>query len=122
MRPYVLLYVTDVARSQAWYERLGFAPRRQGRHGTWAELLWTGSEGEGFLLYLHGNPEARPAGFALPGFEVSGPLEDVAARLALLSCGETPAIVDEGFGRTLNLRDPDGYEWQLVEHEPELYA
>ena len=84
MRPYILLYVTDVARSQAWYERLGFAPRRQGRHGSWAEMLWMGSEGQGFLLYLHGNPEARPAGFALPGFEVTGPLEDVAARLAPL--------------------------------------
>lgn len=35
---------------------------------------------------------------------------------------EDLTIVDEGFGRTLSLTDPDGYEWMILEHEPELYA
>ncbi len=31
-------------------------------------------------------------------------------------------IVDEGFGRVLQLADPDGNVLTIVEHEPELYA
>lgn len=64
----------------------------------------------------------RGAGFALPGSEVRGSLDTVAARLAPLSCGEVAEIMDEGSSRTLTLLDPDGYAWTLLEHEPELYA
>lgn len=118
MKPYVLLYVTDVPRSRAWYEALGFGLRRLNRNGGWAELEWAG-----LLLYLHGADTPRPAGFALPGFEVTQPLDVLAARLrgAGIEAPDT-AILDEGYGRTLDLRDPDGYVWQIVEHEPELYA
>lgn len=117
MRPYLLVYATDVARSALWYEALGFRPRRTNRNGGWAELEW----GE-TLLFLHAASSPRPAGFALPGFEATEPLESVAARLAPLGGGEVPEIVDEGYGRTLTLRDPDGYAWEIVEHDPELYA
>lgn len=117
MRPYLLIYCTDIPRSLAWYQALGFSFRRQGRHRSWAELEW----GD-LLLYLHGHSEVRPEGFALPGFEVQEPLEHVLARLAPLSQREIPAILDEGFGRIANLHDPDGYVWQLVEHDPDLYA
>ena len=108
--------------SQVWYERLGFTLRRTGRHGAWAELEWGAPGTGGFLLFLHVEPAPRPAGFALPGFEVTEALEEVARRLAGLSYGEKPEILDEGYGRVLNLLDPDGYAWTLVEHEPELYA
>lgn len=59
MNPYVMLYVTDVARSRDCYERLGFTLRRVSRHGSWAELQW----GE-FLIFLHGKDMPRPAGNA----------------------------------------------------------
>lgn len=117
MRPYILIHCTDTARSAAWYGALGFMPRRQGRHGTWAEL-----EFGSLLLFLHASAERREEGFAMPGFEVQEPLEKVLERLAPLLDEGTPEIVDEGFGRTLILHDPDGYAWQLNEHEPELYA
>ncbi|GAA5512025.1 hypothetical protein Dcar01_00739 [Deinococcus carri] len=117
MRPYVLIYATDVNRSRAWYERLGFRLRRVNRHGGWAELEW----GD-FLLYLHGTATPRPAGFALPGFEAQEPLEGVAARLAAAGVLPDPVILDEGYGRVLRLRDPDGHDLEIVEHDPELYA
>ena len=117
MKPYVLLYVTDVPCSQAWYERLGFRLRRVNRHGGWAELEW-----DGFLLFLHSTSHPRPAGFALPGFEAQEGLEAVAGRLAQAGLLPDPLILDEGYGRVLRLTDPDGYTLEIVEHEPELYA
>lgn len=117
MRPTILIYATDVSRSREWYERLGFRLRRVNRHGGWAELEW----GE-LLLYLHGTAAPRPAGFALPGFEAQESLDVLAGRLVALGVVTDPFILDEGFGRVLRLRDPDGYELDLVEHAPELYA
>ena len=117
MKPYLLIHCTSAARSLGWYTKLGFTLRRQGRHGTWAELEW----GD-LLLFLHQSAAPHPGGFALPGFEVTEPLEGVLARLAPLTQDEMPPILDEGFGRTANLSDPDGYTWQLVEHQPERYA
>lgn len=67
MKPYILIHCTDTARSQAWYQALGFQPRRQGRHGTWAEL-----EFGGLLLYLHQSAQRRPDGFALARFRGHG--------------------------------------------------
>ncbi|MFC3860712.1 VOC family protein [Deinococcus antarcticus] len=117
MRPYLLIHCTDTARSSVWYQALGFQFRRQGRQHTWAELEWGG-----LLLFLHQSAAPRPEGFAMPGFEVTEPLEAVLKRLAPLTAGELPAILDEGFGRTATLHDPDGYAWSLNEHDPELYA
>lgn len=117
MKPYLLIHASDVARSLEWYGRLGFYLRRVGRHGGWAELEWGDT-----LLFLHPAPTPRPAGFAMPGFEVTEPLETVAGRLSDAGLLSEINILDEGFGRTLTLTDPDGYEWQLLEHEPELYA
>ena len=81
-----------------------------------------GDRGAGLLLFLHGSPARRAAGFALPGFEVTASLDTGGAHLATLSCGEVPKIVDEGFGRTLTLLDPDRYAWTLTKHDPELYT
>lgn len=117
MKPYILIHCTDLPRSAAWYRALGFMPRRQGRQGTWAELHW-----DGLLLFLHQSGQRYPDGFAMPGFEVQQSLEGVLERLASVTGGETVSILDEAFGRVAFLRDPDGYEWQLIEHEPELYA
>ncbi|GAA5532732.1 VOC family protein [Deinococcus aluminii] len=93
MRPYVLIYVTDVDRSRAWYERLGFRLRRLHRHGGWAELEW----GE-FLLYLHGTAAPRPAGFALPGFEAQEGLESLAARLSAAGVLPDPSFSTRASG------------------------
>lgn len=117
MKPYVMLYVTNVPRSRAWYERLGFSLRRVSRQGSWAELAW----GD-FLLFLHGKDQPGPARFALPGFEATEPLEHLAQRLSEQLGTENLTMLDKGFGHTLALSDPDGYEWLILEHEPELYA
>jgi hypothetical protein len=54
-------------------------------------------------------------------FEADEPLEDVAERLAAAGF-EPAAIVDENFGRSLRVADPDGVLVQINEHDRELYT
>lgn len=118
MRPSVLLCTADVAQAEAFYLQLGFKLRRRSRSGDWTELEW----GE-LLLFLHHAQTLPPAnGRAQLGFEAQEPLETLTARLIEHGVIVSAEIVDEGFGRTLSLRDPDDNELVIVEHEPELYA
>ena len=49
------------------------------------------------------------------------PLEKVAARLAAAGFPAGP-IMDENFGRSMVVHDPDGAAVQINEHHPELYT
>ncbi|WP_293910802.1 VOC family protein [Deinococcus sp.] len=118
MRPSVLLCTADVARAEAFYVGLGFKLRRHSRSGGWTELEWSD-----LLLFLHHAQTLPPANGRLQlGFEAQEPLEILSARLIERGVAVSAEIVDEGFGRTLSLRDPDDNELVIVEHEPELYA
>jgi hypothetical protein len=49
------------------------------------------------------------------------PLETVAARLT--AAGFHPdSPVDESWGRSMSVRDPEGMLVQVNEHDPDLYA
>lgn len=124
MRPLALRYVRDVAAARRFYEALGlevdFASRPT-RHGTTTWVEMTGGPG---ALALHGI--APGDGADLPpvdlAFEAEEPLEQVVARLTAAGFAPATAIVDESFGRSFAVRDPEGLLVQVNEHDRELQA
>jgi catechol 2,3-dioxygenase-like lactoylglutathione lyase family enzyme len=109
-----IVFVSDMERSIKFYEALGFEPRNRG-------TMWTELEaGDRAVLALH-HADSLPA----PSERVQlalvarGALEQVAERF-----GDALArpIADEAFGRSLILRDPDGLEIQVNEHDRSLYT
>jgi catechol 2,3-dioxygenase-like lactoylglutathione lyase family enzyme len=109
-----IVYVSDMDRSLEFYESLGFEP--QARGATWTEL----AAGERAVLALH-QTNALPSAphrieLALVAEE---PLERVMERFA---DSLARPIADEAFGRSLIVRDPDGLEIQVNEHDRSLHA
>jgi len=103
-----IVYVTDMERSLAFYESLGFDPQARGSH--WSELR----AGDGAVLALH---LADATGMEL-ALVAPGRLEEVQDRHA---DALARPIADEAFGRSLLLRDPDGRTLQVNEHDHELH-
>jgi catechol 2,3-dioxygenase-like lactoylglutathione lyase family enzyme len=99
-----IVYVTDMQRSLDFYESLGFEPQVRSAH--WSELR----AGDGAVLALH-VAEHSNLELALTAHDR---LEEVVERHgnALVR-----PITDEAFGRSLALRDPDGLELQVNEHD-----
>jgi catechol 2,3-dioxygenase-like lactoylglutathione lyase family enzyme len=111
-------YVADVAASARFYAALGLVPGDSSRSGNWTELSASGG-----MLGLH---TARTSEQDVPGrvelaFETAEPLEVLAERLAAAGF-EPEAILDENFGRSLHVTDPDGVLVQVNEHDRELYT
>jgi catechol 2,3-dioxygenase-like lactoylglutathione lyase family enzyme len=109
-----IVFVSDMERSIEFYESLGFEP--QSRSATWTEL----AAGDGAVLALHQadtlvDPSPRVE-LALVSEE---PLEQVVERF---DRALARPIADEAFGRSLIIRDPDGLEIQVNEHDRSLYA
>jgi catechol 2,3-dioxygenase-like lactoylglutathione lyase family enzyme len=109
-----IVYVSEMERSLEFYESLGFEPQTRG--GTWSEL----AAGERAVLALHqaGSlpDQSRRIELALVAEE---PLERVMERFA---DALARPIADEAFGRSLIIRDPDGLEIQVNEHDRSLHA
>lgn len=118
MKVMPICYVADMAASARFYAALGLVPGDSSRPGDWAELNAAGG-----TLALH---SARTAEQNIPGrvelsFETAEPLEVLAGRLA--AAGFAPeAIVDENFGRSLRVTDPDGVLVQVNEQDRDLYT
>jgi len=114
-----IVYVTDIQASVSFYGALGFTERRRSRSDNWVELT-----GEAGMLALHRSTgEARPTnGRVELSLATTEPLEHV--REALVNAGVTSAgpVMDEAFGRSLIVTDPDGLEIQINEHDHELYT
>jgi hypothetical protein len=82
------------------------------RSAHWTELR----AGKGAVLALH---SVDRGGRVEPALVAEEPLEAIQDRYrdAL-----SRPVTDEAFGRSLVLRDPDGLELQVNEHDRELYA
>jgi catechol 2,3-dioxygenase-like lactoylglutathione lyase family enzyme len=118
MKVMPIRYVADVAAATRFYAALGLIQGDSSRSGNWTEL-----SGSGGMLALHA---ARTAEQDTPGrvelsFEAEEPLEVLAGRLTAAGF-EPEAIVDENFGRSLRVIDPDGVLVQVNEHDRELYT
>lgn len=106
-------YVRDVEAVTRFYQALGLEPSVRQRGGGWVELTAGGG-----LLALH---DCERGGDAEVSFLATEPLEDVVARL--VEAGFAPdGIVDENFGRSVRVLDPDGVWVQINEHDEELYT
>ncbi|MFC4377753.1 VOC family protein [Nocardia halotolerans] len=107
-------YVADVPATRRFYEGLGLVYRADGSVAVWAQL-----DAPAGALGIHDAAvsKGRPPGTVELGFSTDEPLEDVAARLA--SDGYEYTLVDEDFGRSIRVTDPDGVVIQIQEIDPD---
>ena len=116
MKVMPIRYSADVDASIRFYEALGLKVSTESRSKQWAEL----SSASNGVVALH---IAQPgeAGACELSFETQEPLEKVVTRLT--EAGFAPdQIVDENFGRSVRVQDPDAVWVQINEHDRELYA
>lgn len=118
MKVMPIRYVADVDSSARFYAALGLRPGDVSRSGNWAELA--GSAGM-LALHVARSSEQDKPGYVQLAFETDEPLELLAERLTAAGF-EPEAIVDENFGRSLHVVDPDGMLVQVNEHDRELYT
>ena len=114
MRVLPIRYCADVAASTRFYRALGLELGASTRPGGWVELPAAAG-----LLALH--KAGAEAGECELAFEADEPLEAVVARLAAAGYPAEP-ILDESFGRSVRVRDPDGVDVQVNEHDRSLYT
>ncbi len=121
MRVMAIRYVRDVENAQRFYQALGltleFASRRPRRGGSsvWTELAGSG----GANLALHQWDEQRGDKVQL-SFQADEPLERVVDRLHQNGYELATEIVDEAFGRSFTIRDPEGLLIQINENDYDL--
>jgi len=122
MRAMAIRYVRDVDSAQRFYQALGltieFASRRPraGGPSVWTELSGTGP---GSSLALHRWDE-DPASAVELSFQAEEPLEQVVDRLRRSGYELATEIVDEAFGRSFTIRDPEGLLIQINENDYDL--
>lgn len=119
MKVFPVRFTADVPAQQHFLEALGLAPRVGSDNGGWVDLA-----ADGGLVGLHAVATADQA--HVPGdtgfsFEADEPLEAVADRLH--SAGFPDAhIIDESFGRSLRVTDPEGFPVQVNEAMRDLHG
>ncbi|MEU8631926.1 VOC family protein [Amycolatopsis sp. NPDC048633] len=115
MRVLPIRYSADVEAMTRFYEVLGLPVGPVSRPGGWVELPAAGG-----TLAIH-RGAAEDVGRCELAFETGERLEDVAARLRAAGYEPGP-VLDEGFGRSLRVRDPDGVWVQINAYDRELYT
>lgn len=115
MRILPIRYSADVDASVRFYEALGLARDTASRPGVWVELATAGGQ-----LAIH-RAEAEQPGSCELALAADEPLEAVAKRLTAAGFAGGH-ILDENFGRSLRVTDPDGTVVQINEFDRELYT
>jgi len=111
MRVVPVRFTADPAAMRRFLEALGLATTLQSDGGGWVAL-----EGSGGGVGLHADAssdEPHSPGATDLSFESDEPLEAVQTRLA--AAGFDAEIIDESFGRSLRVVDPDGVTVQVNE-------
>ena len=114
--------VTDVDRSVAFYEALGFEERRRLPIRDEAVNVFLGLPGDGDRLELTYNFETPEGGYDLgTGYgHIAVAVDDLDETLERLGARgiepeRPPYTVREGGSRLCFVRDPDGYRVELIE-------
>ena len=111
-----IVYVSDMERSMRFYESLGFEVDTQSATGMWTEL----KAGDRAILALHSADHVpEPSKRVELALVAEEPLEAIEERYRDVL---VRPITDEAFGRSMVLRDPDGLEIWIDEHDRELYT
>jgi hypothetical protein len=127
-----VIRAADVHRTATFYQRLGLDLLAENRNHRWAVLRL----GDALLGIHSAAAEHASKSSTLPGpdgmqtrdgdiahlaFVVKEPLEALVTRLT--SAGvEVREVVDEAYGRSIQVVDPDGSVVYLEERDPELNA
>ncbi|MFJ3728282.1 VOC family protein [Streptomyces sp. NPDC090045] len=107
-------YVADVEASREFYAGLGLTVRQEPGAAVWVRL--TAAAG---ALGVHASAvsQGRPSGTTELGFATDEPLEEVAQRLQ--QRGYPYELVEENFGRSIRVTDPDGVVVQIQQIDPD---
>ena len=114
--------ITDVDRSVAFYEALGFEERRRLPIREEAVNVFMGLPGDGDRLELTYNFDTPEAGYEIgTGYgHIAVTVDDMDSTLEALAREgiepeRPPYTVREGGSRLCFVRDPDGYRVELIE-------
>lgn len=113
--PLPILFVHNMRESMKLFRALGLRLGSRSRNGRWAEL--DAANGMVALHFAEHDDEQR----VTLAFQCHGPLEPLAKRLTDAGFTVDP-IVDEGFGRTMDVHGPDGLVLRIDASDPDLYA
>jgi catechol 2,3-dioxygenase-like lactoylglutathione lyase family enzyme len=108
-------YSDDIDAAVRFYRALGLELGPTSRPGAWVELPATAG-----LLAIHEATGAE-AGACELAFEADERLDDVVIRLRQAGFEPEP-IVDENFGQSVRVRDPDGVWVQINSNDRDLYT
>jgi uncharacterized glyoxalase superfamily protein PhnB len=114
-----IVYVSDMGRALDFYTALGLYTNVVDRATVWAEMTLGDA-----VLALH-TVAALPAvqvGRVALSLVTETPLEQVVERLGAGGIVLEQEITDEAFGRSIQVRDPDGLVIQINEHDVSLYT
>jgi catechol 2,3-dioxygenase-like lactoylglutathione lyase family enzyme len=115
MRITPIRYCSDVEAATRFYTAIGLEIGSRSRPGGWVELPAASG-----MLAVH-RADGVAEGTCELAFEADEPLEAITARLR--SAGFVPEpIVDENFGRSVRVRDPEGVWVQINQYDRELYT
>jgi hypothetical protein len=109
-----IVYVTDMARAWDFYVSLGLEGSPGSRSSMWSELRL----GDATLALHHVDAlPQRQIGRVELAFVATEPLELLVTRLKAADVPFEREIADEAFGRSIQVRDPDGLIIQINEHD-----
>ena len=108
-------FARDLRACERFYALLGLSVDATQRDGGWMELAAAGG-----VLALHGYAEGEDVPPVELAFLAEEPLEGLHAKL--IDAGFEPVIIDEAFGRSLRVTDPEGLRIQINENDRELYT
>ena len=110
MKILAINYTKNVEASVRFYQALGLDITQK------IDPVWTEMHATGGILALHSHNSANNP---ISGLEVcmvaDKPLEDIQKDLAVAGF-DIGSIIDEDFGRSLRVVDPDGNELQINDH------
>ncbi|MDQ3054447.1 MAG: VOC family protein [Actinomycetota bacterium] len=115
MRVVPIRYSANVAASMRFYRALGLDAGSVSRPGAWAELPAASG-----MLAIH-EADGATVGTCELAFEADEPLEVITSRLRSAGFAPQP-IVDENFGHSVRVCDPDGVWVQVNSQDRELYT
>lgn len=115
MKVMPLRYSSNVAASVEFYRALGLDVGASSRPGIWVEM-----PADSGMLAIHEAADDE-AGKCELAFETEEPLEDVAARIRNAGFLTEP-VIDENFGQSLRVRDPDDTWVQINRYDRDLYT
>lgn len=114
-----VVYVRQIATVLPFCQALGFHFAAGDRAGEWVELRL----GSAILMLHRSEHPTREAPRSIElSFVSAEPLEQVLARLAAAGFPTDHPIIDESFGRYVQVQAPDGLLLQINEHDRSLYT